>query len=198
MTVHGSAQRTQSRLSGKRPSPHSDVLLQEPWPRLPREAVESPSLEIFQPRLDAVLGPLLWVTLLGQGVGLGDPQRSLPTPTMLAFCDKNTAKLFWVLRHRAEITANPGSGIWMPYQLSPAQVVFIYSCSPRGVAYRGEIWHVDVHLSSPAIRSCGRVMGVCWVTWAHRWPRPLALFTQTLGQCVSSAGRTDSKAPAWK
>ena len=27
----------------------------EPWPRLPREAVESPSLEIFQPRLDAVL-----------------------------------------------------------------------------------------------------------------------------------------------
>ena len=24
----------------------------EPWPRLPREAVESPSLEIFQPRLE--------------------------------------------------------------------------------------------------------------------------------------------------
>ena len=44
--------------------------------RLPREAVESPSLEIFQPRLDAVLCSLLWVTLLGQGVGLGDPQRS--------------------------------------------------------------------------------------------------------------------------
>jgi len=55
----------------------------EPWPRLPREAVESPSLEIFQPRLDVVLCSLLWVTLLGQGVGLGDPQRSLPTPTML-------------------------------------------------------------------------------------------------------------------
>jgi len=41
--------------------------LTEPWPRLPRGAVESPSLEIFQPRLDAVLCPLLWVTLLGQG-----------------------------------------------------------------------------------------------------------------------------------
>ena len=54
----------------------------EPWPRLPWEAVESPSLEIFQPRLDAVLCSLLWVTLLGQGVGLGDPQRALPTPTM--------------------------------------------------------------------------------------------------------------------
>jgi len=55
----------------------------EPWPRLPREVVESPSLEIFKPRLDAVLCSLLWVTLLRQGVGLGDPQRSLPTPTTL-------------------------------------------------------------------------------------------------------------------
>ena len=55
----------------------------EPWPRLPMEAVESPSLEIFKPRLDAVLCSLLWVTLLGQGVGLGDPQRALPTLTIL-------------------------------------------------------------------------------------------------------------------
>ena len=55
----------------------------EPWPRLPREVVESPSLEIFQTCLDKVLCNLLWVTLLGQGVGLGDPQRALPTPTML-------------------------------------------------------------------------------------------------------------------
>ena len=59
----------------------------EPWPRLPREAVESPSLEIFQTRLDTVLCSLLWVTLLGQRVGLGDPQRSLPTPTILWFCE---------------------------------------------------------------------------------------------------------------
>jgi len=51
--------------------------------RLPREAVESPSLEIFKTHLDAVLCSLLWVTLLGQGVGLDDPQRSLPTPTIL-------------------------------------------------------------------------------------------------------------------
>ena len=50
----------------------------EPWPRLPREAVESPSLEIFQTHLDAVL-----CSLLRQGVGLGDPQRALPTPTIL-------------------------------------------------------------------------------------------------------------------
>ena len=43
----------------------------EPWNRLPREAVESPSLEIFQTRLDKVLCSLLWVTLLQQGVWTG-------------------------------------------------------------------------------------------------------------------------------
>jgi len=31
----------------------------EPWPRLPREAVESPSLEIFRTHLDKVLYSLL-------------------------------------------------------------------------------------------------------------------------------------------
>jgi len=50
--------------------------------------LESPSLETFRTRLDAVLCSLLWVTLLRQEVGLGDPQRSLPTPAMLGFCDK--------------------------------------------------------------------------------------------------------------
>ena len=39
----------------------------EPWNRQSGEVVESPSLEIFQTRLDAVLCSLLWVTLLWQG-----------------------------------------------------------------------------------------------------------------------------------
>ncbi|GAB0196209.1 hypothetical protein GRJ2_002086200 [Grus japonensis] len=36
----------------------------EHWNRLPREAVESPSLERFKTRLDAILCNLLWVILL--------------------------------------------------------------------------------------------------------------------------------------
>jgi len=38
--------------------------LTEHWIRLPREVVESPSLEIFKTRLDKGLCSLLWVTLL--------------------------------------------------------------------------------------------------------------------------------------
>ncbi|PKU43397.1 hypothetical protein llap_6303 [Limosa lapponica baueri] len=68
------------------PSQHEEKLplrVTEPWNRLPREGVESPSLEVFKSRLDVLLSSLLWVDLLWQGVGLDDLQKSLPTPVIL-------------------------------------------------------------------------------------------------------------------
>ncbi|PKU45040.1 hypothetical protein llap_4653 [Limosa lapponica baueri] len=38
------------------------------WPRLPREFVDSPSLEILKSCLDMILGNQLWVALLEQGL----------------------------------------------------------------------------------------------------------------------------------
>ena len=52
----------------------------EPWHRLPREVVESTSLEIFKPCLDKVLCSLLWVTLLRQGGWTGCPTEVPSNP----------------------------------------------------------------------------------------------------------------------
>ena len=42
----------------------------KPWPRLPREAVAAPSLEVFKARLDGALSNLVWwkMSLLKAGV----------------------------------------------------------------------------------------------------------------------------------
>lgn len=54
----------------------------EHWHRLPGETLESPSLEILRRHPDMILGTLLWVSLLEQGVGLDD---LLPTSHFLGF-----------------------------------------------------------------------------------------------------------------
>ena len=57
----------------------------EQWNRLPRGTVDSPSLEIFKTRLDK--GPVQPAVddpaLAGELDQIDDPQRSLPTPTIL-------------------------------------------------------------------------------------------------------------------
>jgi len=106
----------------------------EPWRRLPREVVESPSLEIFRSCLDKVLCSLLWVTLLQQAVGLGDPQRSLPTPAMLGFCDSAEGLRQSGTGHR------PGSlqQVATPWGASPSRVG--ESCLRRGLGALYPAW----------------------------------------------------------
>ena len=50
------------------------------WHRLPREVVDSSSLEIFKPHLDKVLCSLLQVTLLWQGVWTRSPTEVPSNP----------------------------------------------------------------------------------------------------------------------
>ena len=58
----------------------SSLQVTEPWHKLPRGCGVS-SLEPFRSRLDVVLGTLLWVALLEQGLGWG-LLRSLPTSVL--------------------------------------------------------------------------------------------------------------------
>ena len=58
-----------------------------PWNRLPKEAVDAPSLEAFKARLDVALGSLVWwlvILHIAEGLKLNDhcgPFQSRP------FCD---------------------------------------------------------------------------------------------------------------
>jgi len=55
----------------------------EHWNRLPREAVESPSLEILKTRVDEVLCNLLYMALLRQMCWTRRSPEVLRTPTVL-------------------------------------------------------------------------------------------------------------------
>lgn len=54
------------------------------WNRLPREAADSPSLEVFKTRLDVALDNLVWwnmsMPVVG-GLGTGWSLRSFPKPS---------------------------------------------------------------------------------------------------------------------
>ena len=54
----------------------------KPWPRLPREVVDAPSLETFQARLDGALSNLTQVkmSLLTAGGWAGWPLKVFPNP----------------------------------------------------------------------------------------------------------------------
>ena len=59
------------------------IRVTEHWHRLPREVVESASMEIVKTCLDAYLCSLLEGTCFSRGVGLNDLLRSFPTPVIL-------------------------------------------------------------------------------------------------------------------
>lgn len=58
------------------------VKVTEHW-HMPRKVAESPSLKIFKSYLDVVLGNLLLVALLEQGIAPSNLQESLPTSIAL-------------------------------------------------------------------------------------------------------------------
>jgi len=70
------------------------VRVTEHWNRLPREGVESPSLQILKTHLDDFMCDMLWGTSISREVGLSDLQRSLPTPVILRFCEKKEKELY--------------------------------------------------------------------------------------------------------
>ena len=68
---------------------NSTLRLIKHWHRLPRQVVESSSLEILKMQLDMALGNLLSLTLLWGGwVGLDDLPSCLPASAGMWFCNK--------------------------------------------------------------------------------------------------------------
>jgi len=55
------------------------------WNRLPREVIESPSLEIFKTHLDTFLCDLLWGTCFSRGLSLmvSSPEVPFSTPIIM-------------------------------------------------------------------------------------------------------------------
>ena len=85
--------------------------------------------------------------------------------------------------------------------LSAQPRLFLFTpAHPESFLNQGEILHVDAHLSSPAITSCRRVMGVCWV-WggegrARQGPQEESLGCPGEGQALRAQVRRCGQLPA--
>lgn len=77
----------------------------EHWNRLPGEAMESPSVEIFETYLGAYLCDLLQGTCFSRGVGLNDPLRFIPTSVILwtVGSDRVDGQMSWLMLRGKEV-----------------------------------------------------------------------------------------------
>jgi len=108
------------------------------------------------------------VTLLGQGVGLGDPQRSLPTLNVLWFCD--------LLRLRSlGAPEGAGGGQWQREpcrsevlrQQERSTVRTAWLCWQKGTASLPSVagtvsWQVLGNWRNICLLSMGRSSFACW------------------------------------
>lgn len=95
---------------------------------MPRELVESSSLEIFQTHLDRLVCHLLQVTMPWHRAGLTDLQRTLPALTILWFCDSRTLN---ELRSITFMSPPEGLRAWMKNRVCWAKQreMSFYLCS---------------------------------------------------------------------
>ena len=75
----------------------SSLWVTEHWNRLPREAVDSPSLRYSRPAWTKSCAACCRRHCFGRRVGLDDQQRSLPTPNILWFCDSVLSIALWLM-----------------------------------------------------------------------------------------------------
>jgi len=68
-------------------------------------------VEMLRTWLDMVLGSLLWLTLLEQGVGPDDLQGCLPTSAALWFCNSHIRNYWWAGSFNS---SNPNQGMSLP------------------------------------------------------------------------------------
>jgi len=80
---------------------------------------------------------VLRVTLLGQGVGLGDPQGSLPTPAMLGLCDSVIPSWSerWENQNPPDVSGTSAVAALPPF---PVNRLFV-SVSTKAATRRGEL-----------------------------------------------------------